>query len=371
MLDLTFTYHTASEDIIITGFIAYLLQLGGEWDMRCLEADARDYHTQQYARMHPTIALQQELQWWLEFADDERLDGISQREELLGAGLTYLQWRVHEQITPLSDSDKLNIEMVIRLDEQHELYKVGDALGLFDEQAQAPLLLIHGFPAQLLTYAAATTIDTFILQEDIANPMEWVDGLLGWLQSPSAMLMSHVQFAIPDVYRLYETYLATAQAQWEVGNRRRYQSGLPQTRYFMPKLLEQTRMECEEAARSLSEYLSVEQSAGFVRYMTECQQFIQDRVKTKREERSDELCQYYTAKAVGKSRHLITRRLHEAAMHPTTPAAELARVVQQMIDQKVLVADIRPHTHFIRVINKAFATDINHDSFSKHFRRRV
>ena len=369
MLDLTFTYHTATEDITITGFIAYLLGKGDEWDIRCLEADARDYHTEQYARMHPTIALQQELQWWLDVVDDERLDDLSQRDDLIGAGLIYLQWRVHEQITPLSDSDKLNTEMVIRLDEQHELYKVGDALGLFAQQALEPQLLIHGFPAQLLTYAAATTVDTYILQEDIADPMEWVESMLAWLQSPSTIWMSYVQFAIPDVYRLYETYLATAQAQWEVGNRRRYLSGLPQTRYFMPKLLEQTRMECEEAARSLSEYLSAEQSAAFMRYMTECQQFIQDRVKTKRKERSDELCQYYTAKAVGKSRHLITRRLHEAAMHPTTPAAELARVVQQMIDQKVLVADIRPHTHFIRVINKAFATDINHDSFSKHFRR--
>ena len=370
MLDLTFTYHTATEDITITGFIAYLLQQGEDWDIRCLEADARDYHAQQYARMHPTIALQQELQWWLDFVDEERLELFSLRDELINAGLSYLQWRVHEQITPLSDSDKLNTDMAIRLDEQHELYKAGDALGLFDQHTQAPLLLIHGFPAQLLTYAAATTMDMYILQEDITHPIEWVESIIGWLQSPPTIWMNHVQFAIPDVYQLYETYLANALAQWEVDNRRRYQSGLPQTRYFMTRLLEQTQMECEEAARCLSEYLSVEQSASFARYLTECQQFIQDRVKTKRKERSDELRQYYNSKTGGKSRHLITRRLHEAVMHPTAPAAELAKVVKQMISQKVLVADIRPHTHFIRVINKTFATDINHDSFSKHFRRR-
>ena len=370
MLDLTFIHHTATEDITITGFIAYLLQQGEGWDIRCLEADARDYHAQQYARMHPTIALQQELQWWLDFVDDERMEDLSLRDELISAGLIYLQWRVHEQIIPLSDSNKLNIEMVIRLDEQHELYKVGDALGLFDQHAQVPLLLIHGFTAQLLTYAAATTIDMYIRQQYIAHPIEWVESMIGWLQSPSTIWMNHIQFAIPDVYQLYETYLADAQAQWEADNRRRYHSGLPQTRYFMTKLLEQTRVECEEAARNLSEYFSAEQLAAFVRYLTECQQFIQDRVKTKRKERSDDLRQYYNPKTGGKSHHLITRRLHEAAIHPTTPAAELARVVKQMISQKVLVADIRPHTHFIRVINNVFATDINHDSFSKHFRRR-
>ena len=93
-----------------------------------------------------------------------------------------------------------------------------------------------------------------------------------------------------------------------------------------------------------------------------------EKYKTKRKERSDELCQFYNPNVPGKSRHLITRHLREAATHPTAPAAELARVVKQMISQKILVADIRPHTHFIAVVNKAFGTDIKYDSFSKHFR---
>ena len=73
MQDLTYIYHTPTEDVTITGFIAYLLQQGDAWDMRCLEADAREYHALQYTRMHPTIALKQELQWWLDCALDEWL----------------------------------------------------------------------------------------------------------------------------------------------------------------------------------------------------------------------------------------------------------------------------------------------------------
>lgn len=51
MQDLTFIYHAPAEDIPVFGFIAYLLQQGEAWDMRCLEADAKEYHAQQYARM--------------------------------------------------------------------------------------------------------------------------------------------------------------------------------------------------------------------------------------------------------------------------------------------------------------------------------
>ena len=55
MLDITYLYHLPTADIPVTGFIAYLLQLGDAWDIRCLEADMHDYHAQQYARMNPII----------------------------------------------------------------------------------------------------------------------------------------------------------------------------------------------------------------------------------------------------------------------------------------------------------------------------
>ena len=368
MQDLTFIYHAPAEDIPVFGFIAYLLQQGEAWDMRCLEADAKEYHAQQYARMHPTIALRQELQWWLDVVCDERLDNIPLRDNLVESGLIYLQWRVHEQVMPLSDTEKLNTEMTIRIDEDHAIFKLDDALGIFDYRTEEPPLLLHGFPAQLFTYAACTTMDSYIRQKDIADPLVWVDSMAGWLQSPSIIMLHHIRFDIPDVYLLYESYLAAAKAQWEEDNRRRYQSGEPQTRCFMKRLSEQIQIENEMAIADLLPYLSESQRAAFMVYLSECQQYVQDRIQTKRKERSDELCQYYDSRVIGQSRHLITRRLHEAATHPTAPAAELARVVQEMISQHALIANPRPFTHFIAVINKAFGTDIKYDSFSKHFR---
>ena len=368
MQDLTYIYHTPTEDVTITGFIAYLLQQGDAWDMRCLEADAREYHALQYTRMHPTIALKQELQWWLDCALDEWLYDMPLRDDLLSAGLIYLQWRIHEQLSPLSDSEMLNTEMTIRIDEEHMIYKLDHSLGIVEYSAKEPLHIIHGFPAQLLTYAACTTTDAFIRQMDNVDPVVWVDSMSGWLDSPSIVMLCHIRFDIPNVYQLYESYLADARAEWEADNNRRYQSGKPQTRYFMHRLLERTQRECEAAIGSLSLYLSDEQRVACERYLAECQQYISDHVKTKRKERSDELSQYYNKKTAGKSRHLITRRLHEAALHPATPAAELARVVKHLQSQRALVADLRPLTHFIAVVNKTFGTDIKYDSFSKNFR---
>ena len=368
MQDLTYIYHAPTEDVPVVGFLAFLLQQGEAWDIRCLEADARDYHAQQYARMHPTVALQQELQWWMDVVNDERLDTLPNRDELLESGLTYLQWRVYEQITPLSHSEMLNAEMTIRIDENHGIYKLGYSLGVFEHSTPEPLHIIHGFPAQLLTYAACTTMDAYIRQVDIADPIAWVDSILGWLESPAVIMMCHIQFAIPDVYQLYDAYLSGAKAQWEANNHLRYQSGIPQMRYFMTRLLEQTKSECDDAIRDLLPYLSEKQHAAFMRYLTECQQYIQDRITTKRKERSDELCQYYGVNGVGKSRHIVTRELREAATHPTNPAVELARVVRRLQSQRALVADLRPLTRFIATINKAFGTNIKYDSFSKHFR---
>lgn len=368
MLDQTFIYPTTNGDVTIHGFLAFLLQQGKDWDFCCLEADARDYHAQQYARIHPTIALQQELQWWLDFVHNELLDTIPSHDELIDAGLIYLQWRVHEQLTPLSDAEKLNTEMSIHIDEYRGICKVDNALGIFDHRTEDAPQIIHGFPAQLLTYAACTTIDMHIQQMDRIDSLEWVDCMFGFLQSPATIMLRYIRFDIPNVYSLYESYLVSAKAEWDDNNRRHYQSGKPKSRYFMPRLLEQTQFETEEALRHLSEYLSAEQFASFSRYLYECQQYIRDRITTKRKERSDELSQFYRPNVYGKSRHLITRRLHEAATHPTNPAAELARVVNKMQSQRVLSANIRPHTHFIAVINKTFGTNIKCDSFSKHFR---
>lgn len=368
MLDITYLYHLPTADIPVTGFIAYLLQLGDAWDIRCLEADMHDYHAQQYARMNPIIALQQELQWWCDFVEDEFLCESPSYDELADAGLCYLQWRVKEQIAPLSDSDKLTTDMEIHIDEQRYIYKLNEALGLLDSANPEPEVLLYGFPAQLLTYAACTTMDSYIRQDTITHPMTWVDSMIGWLQSPSAIMLKHVQMDIPDVYNLYAAFVANAKAEWNADNRRFYQSHQPQKRYFMTRLLQQTQEEAAIALQGLKPYLTDKQYRDYARYLSEFQQYIIDQTKTKSRPRSTELSQFYNPQVVGNSRHLITRQLREAATHPTTPAAELARVVRKMQSRKELLADIRPHTHFIAVINKTFNTHIKHDTFSKYFR---
>ena len=197
MLDITYLYHLPTADIPVTGFIAYLLQLGDAWDIRCLEADMYDYHAQQYARMNPTIALQQELQWWCDFVEDDFLCECPLYDDLADAGLCYLQWRVKEQIAPLSDSDKLTTDMEIHMDEHRYFYKINEALGLLDPANAEPEVLLFGFPAQLLTYAACTTMDSYIRQDTITNPMAWVDSMIGWLQSHRLSCSSMCRWTFP------------------------------------------------------------------------------------------------------------------------------------------------------------------------------
>ena len=368
MQDITYTYHTSHADVTICGFIASLLLQGDQWDIRQLEADIRDYHHQQYERIHPIIALRQELQWWYDFVDDELLYDFPLRDELANAGLIYLHAQAKQHLTPLSDADKLATEMEIYIDDTHYFYKLDDALALFEQgSGAAPTMLLKGFPAQLLTYAACTTMDTYIRQDYIADPVTWVDNMIGWLQSPAAITVQHLQFDLPDVYSLYESYVVDARARREAENRKRYESGEPQKRYFMTHLLQQTQEDCQEAQQALSAILNPMQYAALLRYMAQVQQYIRDHTQTKRKVRSDKLSQYYTISSKY-PHHMITRRLHEAAMHPTEPAAALAKVVKQLQAKKRL-GDIRPHSHFIAVVNKTFATSIKQDSFSKHFRK--
>ena len=71
------TYTIPDKAITISGFVAFLLHQGQEWDMRCVEADMHDYHQQYYARMDAREALLQELHWWIDFAMDHRLEDIT------------------------------------------------------------------------------------------------------------------------------------------------------------------------------------------------------------------------------------------------------------------------------------------------------
>ena len=107
-------YHTGSDAILVKGFIASLLQQGDDWDIRCLQADMSDYHQQQYSRVDPTIALEQELRWWLDFVDNERMTALPLFAQLSRSGVAYLYWRVQEQVLPLSEEEKLKMSAAAR-----------------------------------------------------------------------------------------------------------------------------------------------------------------------------------------------------------------------------------------------------------------
>ena len=369
MKDVEYTYQLNGQQVHIYGFVAWLLQKGDDWDIRCLAADMLDYQEQQYARMDGTIALLEELRWWYAFAQDPLTPQLPQYEELHNAGFAYLQWRVNQQVRPLSESEKLSTRMEMYVDDTRYFYKLDEAMALHqDGDDSMPDDLITGFPAQLLSYAACSTMDACIRQEEVDDLLAWVDNISGWLQSPRSILLHRLQFNIPDVYSLYATYLADAKAAWEADNRKRYESGQPKTRYFMTNLLERTRQECRWAAEYLQPFLSEQQMVAMVRYMAECEQYIEDHITTKRQVRSMELRQYYVKKDKRFPTHLITRQLREAATAPVNPAAKLAKVVKLLQKRGQIIRDIRPHTHFIAVINQTFHTNIHHDSFSRHFR---
>ena len=164
MQDCSYMCHIGSDAILVKGFIASLLLQGDDWDIRCLQADMFDYHQQQYSRMDPTIALEQELRWWLDFVDDDCMATHPLYGQLAQSGVAYLYWRVREQVLPLSDEEKLNMAVEIRVDEYRYFYKYENALGLCDLEAEddMPAILLANFPAQLLSYAACTTIDACI-----------------------------------------------------------------------------------------------------------------------------------------------------------------------------------------------------------------
>ena len=55
----TYIYSSPTDDIVISGFIAFLLNQGDAWDIRCVKSDMNDYHQQHYARMDAKEALVQ------------------------------------------------------------------------------------------------------------------------------------------------------------------------------------------------------------------------------------------------------------------------------------------------------------------------
>lgn len=363
------TYTIPDKAITISGFVAFLLHQGQEWDMRCVEADMHDYQQLYYARMDAREALLQELHWWIDFAMDPRLEDIPYFADLRAEGFVYLFGQAREVICPMSDSEKLETGMAIYLDEYQYLYKQQDALALFQKNGEIDLeSVISGFPAQLLTYAACTTIDIMLDEQRINDMAEWADMIIRWLQSPSVIMLRHIRFDITDVYTLYATYVAEAKADWDAQNLKRYQSGKPQVRYFMTHLLEQLQEEAQNAIDLLTPYLTEKQQTAFTRYLWECQQYIADHTKTRRQPPRNTMDSYWGEEANTYWRGEAVKRL-KAAVQAKHPAAALALEVKKLQAKNILKRSILPYSAFVLAIKTITGVDINPDTLSKHFRR--
>jgi hypothetical protein len=364
----TFTYTTQNEEVTISGFMAFLLLQGQDWDYRCMEADIRDYHQQQYARMDLSAALQQEIQWWIDAYHTEHIQNHPEKDKLLSVGICYLFDCTSKLLAPDSDTDKLTTNMSILLNDDNYLYKYDDALALFPKDSEPdPNTLICGFPAQLLTYAACTTIDTMIEQQDIDDPVEWVYMMKNWLQSPSAIHVSHIRFSIPNVYALYASYLEEEKRKWHATCQKYYRPTAPQFRTFMAELRQQCKEEAELAISVLSPYLSDKQRKAYEHYLAECQQYLADHSQSRSKGRSYSLTQYWCPDTADYIQQAAIRHLKDA-VRQEHPAAALAMTVKQLQRDGILKKDLRPLTHFIDAVNKICNSDVKYDSFSKHFR---
>ncbi len=366
MNNTSFTYHTETDEIVIRGFIASLLHQQERWDWRCTQKDAHDYHELHYARMDSTEALKQELAWWMDCYVDERLFAMPHYELLIRCGVSYLLWRVNETIEPLSEEEKLNTNMAIFIDGHSFLYKQHDAMMLSTETDQNAQSLIHGFPAQLLSYAACSAANAILSQKQIQDLDEWLDVLWGWLQPTPSIRLQYLSFDIPNVYDLYTAFVDTNKQAWDALNQKLYTAQQPQTRGFMQQLLKATKLEAAQAAKLLLPLLSEKQYAAFMHYMEECQVYIADHTKTRKKGRIQSMEQYWCPGITDYRKNAAVRKIKKAVADPH-PAAALAEVVHLLQKQGIL-GNIRPHTQFIAVINKLCGSNINHDSFSKYFK---
>lgn len=357
-----------NQSVLMYGFIAFLLKQGDEWDYRCVEADIRDYHQQQYARMNGIEALKQEIDWWVDAYQTEALHAQPKKEYLLSAGVFYLYDCARQLLTPDTDTEKLTTTMSVLLDEDKYLYKHKDTFVIFTYTNQSDFTtLINGFPAQLLTYAACTTIDSILEKSDIDDPLKWVAMMQDWLQSPSAIRMNHISFDIPNVYALYASYLEEEKRKWEASCQKHYQTNTPQLRSFMASLRQRCQEESELAIRILSPYMSDKQLKAYGRYLTECQQYLADHSQTRSKGRSYSLASYWCPDTPDYIQQAAIRKL-KTALRQAHPAAALALTVKQLQRDDILKKDLRPLTHFMDAVNKVCNSDVKYDSFSKHFR---
>ena len=366
----TYTYQTTDHSITIHGFIASLLMQGEDWDIRCIESDAYDYHQAHYARMDAKAALEQELDWWWDFYQNDRLNDIPQREELLTEGLSYLLWQAQAVFLPMEDAEKLTTNMAIYLNKDHYLYKVNDVLALFPTGGEPDFnFMLQGFAAQLLSYAACCSMEHMLNHPQDYDPIHMAKLITDWLQSTPTIWLEDIQMDIPDVYRLYASYVEEEKAKWDAENKRRYQSELPQVRYFMTHLLERLQQVCQEAITLLAPHLSTKQLASYEQYLAECQQYIIDKTQTRRKPHDDSFEQFFCPDVTPYYKEKALERIQKA-VHQENPASALALEVKRLRDEKILLRTFHSYKRFVDIVNTLFNVTIKADSFSKHFRRK-
>ena len=357
-------------DQSIHGFIASLLLQGEDWDIRCIESDICDYHKQHYSRMDATSALEQEVDWWWHIYKDECLLDIPCREDLLSAGVYYLLWQAQSLFLPMEEADKLTTNIAIYLNENHYLYKVHDVLALFPKDSEPNLdFMIHGFAAQLLSYAASCSMEHMLTHPYDYDPVLIAKMIADWLLSTPTIWLDNIPFEIPDVYRLYAAYVEEAKVKWDEENKKRYQSKQPEVRYFMTHLLEQLRADANDAIAKLNPYLSPKQLAAYKRYLAECQLYILDHTQTRRKTSSEDFDQFFCEGVSQYYKEKALERIHQAVMQGK-PAAALAIEVKKLREEKILDKNFHSYQRFADIVNTMFNVAIKADSLSKHFRRR-
>lgn len=368
MKEFTFNYQTQNTVIAIHGFIAYLLSQGEDWDICCVEADIKEYQAMQYARMDSKEALRREVNYWWDFYQDERLQSLPQRQGLLEEGAAYLICQASEILVPILDADKLTYDMVIHLDETNYIYKLNDVLGFMSREGNDLCdRVIFGFPAQLLTYTACSQVEKLLTPPFEHDPVYVVNTITSWLENPSTIYLDEIDFDLPNVYALYENYVAEEKDKWESANLKRYQSGEPKTRYFMQNLLKQVQAEASNALCLLTPYLTEKQMAAYARYLDECQQYILDHTKTRKKVRSESLNQYWCSDVHRYKIQAAIRKLKTAVAQPNAAKA-LAIWVMERQKEGVLIERIKPYSRFVAAVNKACSSNVKADTFSKYFR---
>lgn len=362
-------YAYGDQQISIHGFIASLLLQGEDWDVRCVESDANDYHQLHYSRMDAKLALKQEVAWWWQFYKNEHLFAIPQRNDLLSESLYYLLWQAGEVLLPMEQTDKLTTNMAIYLNKDYHLYKVNDVLALFPEDGEPDFnFLLNGFAAQLLSYAACCSMEHMLNHPKDYDSILMAKMIADWLLPYPTIWLENIHFNIPDVYLLYASYVEEEKVKWNEENKRRYQSKQPEVRYFMTHLLERLQTDAQEAIALLTPYLSSVQLAAYQRYLSECQQYIIDHTQTRRKQHDDSFDQFFCEAVTPYYKEKALERIHQAVMQDK-PAAALALEVKKLRQEKILVKNFHSYKRFADIVNTIFNVAVKADSLSKHFRR--